>query len=607
MLPIIPELNEKINRLVTELVSSDIELEKEYFGSMIFNYDTKLSNQNVYLYTFQKIYKKIIEENDADIIKEFPSTNDFPFILGDFLLNKIIDNMKIALPILKDSLLNNNFHGKSELSHFQVTADELIEYLFAIYGLKNKSTNILVNRLILSVRVIYVELVCSHSIEQSSISRNDLNISFIKKYIYLYNLIYTELFDKELVKNDMFFKIKNCLGNITEDLANSIGDLLISFFNTLFIKNFKVQTLTKKSNVFFTEIYYHVYDNEKEHYNGLTESDVQKLVLNEYSQTPRLSPPVKWTDNGTNVLNKNFSGGSNLNKQIKITPIFQNHNQNNHSVVMYNHRVLESLNMVQSCAFLINRDFYNWIYSSDNSEYIPEDVFKTKLEELTLIKKKESDLNLFNKTNEKKFREISEEIPNITKKKKFLSSEDAIRLDLLRNTLKTLTFETKEQLLDLKSKLYETISTYYSQNLMKENLDRLYINYKEVCYKINGVKEIFPFPEEPLIYFPTGLDFRLRLASRSGIHPFSVLRVLLISPWHYPLFLRDFIPSLMNRYLPKALSYTDSLSLYNTDFNVILDSNQENLFVKKANDQLAFKVALMENQNYLKFKEKFPT
>lgn len=56
-----------------------------------------------------------------------------------------------------------------------------------------------------------------------------------------------------------------------------------------------------------------------------------------------------------------------------------------------------------------------------------------------------------------------------------------------------------------------------------------------ILKKPDSNKDLFPFPQEPLGYSPTEVDFRLRHAARTATHTLgnSDVRSFFESPWSY--------------------------------------------------------------------------
>ncbi len=90
---------------------------------------------------------------------------------------------------------------------------------------------------------------------------------------------------------------------------------------------------------------------------------------------PRLSPQIECLKE-SDILNYNYTGAYKINQQRPLVPFLHIQDwQNKHQLQIYNPRILEAVNMAQSCGFLINKEQFDWFFSSKNPEYKSENDY----------------------------------------------------------------------------------------------------------------------------------------------------------------------------------------------------------------------------------------
>lgn len=242
----------------------------------------------------------------------------------------------------------------------------------------------------------------------------------------------------------------------------------------------------------------------------------------------------------------------------------------------------------------MNREHYNWFYSESYLEYISKENFwitKKALKPLLNQTKEFSKLKYEyeNEVRIVKNRLITLEEQKQTKQVIRLIKSEITRLKELHKKYESEKIKCVEapEKYEKITKCKQTISIYYSQNKIKNDFDDLFSFYQTQFLKLIGTnsKTLFPFPEEPLFYFPTGLDFRGKHASKSGTHSLgdNNVRSFLQCAWHYPLTDEfNFKQALLTRYIGKNLTPDNVIQKYDELFSVKLTKTEIKKFIKSA-------------------------
>lgn len=457
-------------------------------------------------------------------------------------------------------------------------------------------------------------------------------------------------FLKYTKSNDIGYTISKIMINNQDIIVEIFGLTFLAYWQEHFIKAIQgKQYITKKNGLNFDHGYYFEINENGKIFNELTKKELETMTLKDYKPGPKLTPPKEWENTGKN-LKYNYTGGHYINETTPVQAFLKISGKygNKHDIILYNNRLLESINMAQSCGFVINKDAYEWFYSDKNSMYVKESKYENLLEKKRLVQKEQKDTQIerkkiqkeilirekhleerisvlpisidfkiiqnnvtsIEKENEIKEQEITEEEEKkleediqtqlITKSISEIEIEIAQKKNFLENT-KERDKNKQRKLLELEQEIDEQLSQYYRQRKIKQEVTKLEESYKSVATTITQGK-VYPFPERPIIYFVTGTDFRGRHAARSSIHPLTEkeLRNMLESPWEYELDIETFKQSLITRYVEKALSLEDALKYYDDHFSQEMTDEMIHNYVLKAKEPQGFYIAWLENKKVIK-------
>ena len=617
--PKIKELDKKIELLIKSLQDGDITAENEKFHLKKLTIATE-QNQYVGINEKYNIIKKLISNKEKELFKLNAEPNENMFMLLVRQLKNPVSNLwrKSFKENLEKMYKKNTYNCLNKLQQYKLAKDEIVNYYMILFSHQDKEKNGQENKVlleaqkqfILSAREYYLMHVARHLGELNAKFRADQYKTYSRFIFSLYHeILKNHNLYSELKQSFLYLKFFNSLPDLSTEL---VGFPLLAFFDDYFKDGISKKILQKKdeNDEIINSVYYTVLRNEKI-FKELTEADFEKIALRDFKASPTLSPPPQWIKDGnSDNLEDNYTGGINLNDKYSLVSLLNIKEwYNPHTVKMYNPRILEAINMSQSCGFIINLKHFKWFFTKDNPEFISEAIFQQAIQKTKEIKEKEQINVREKKENLIKYNFNLSEISKITSKNRRLNTKDKIFLSKLRKENKELEKMIKANYIDARNETEENyqennskISAYYSQNTMLKDLTLLQLRYQEICFKINGENSFFPFPEQPIIYFPTGIDFRLRQASRSGIHALndSHIRNFLESPWKYVMDKVNFIQSLITRYVPKALSLKESKEKYEELFSKYLSEKEITYLVKTANDPVAFHVAIIENNRLIR-------